>query len=61
MDKGVATVGGSVVGGMASYAIIDAVNGNEQPQIQTGILSSASNNESDSLLAVNFSGTESEL
>ena len=59
VGKGAATVGGSVIGGVASYAIIDAVNGNEEPQIQTAILSSASNNESDSLLAVNFSGTES--
>ena len=59
VGKGAATVGGSVIGGVASYAIIDAVNGNEQPQIQTAILSSASNNESDSLLAVNFGGTES--
>ena len=59
VGKGAATVGGSVIGGVASYAIIDAVNGNEQPQIQTAILSSASNNESDSLLAINFGGTES--
>ena len=59
VGKGAATAGGSVIGVVASYAIIDAVNGNEQPQIQTAILSSASNNESDSLLAVNFGGTES--
>ena len=61
MGKGVATIGGSIAGGVASYYIIDGVNDNDQPQISTAILSSASDNKSDSLLAVNFGGAESGL
>ena len=59
VGKGAATIGGSVIGGVATYAIVDAAKGNQEPQIHTAILSSAANNDSDSLLAVNFGGTES--
>ena len=59
IGKGAATIGGSVIGGVATYAIVDAAKGNQEPQIHTAILSSASNNDSDSLLAMNFGGTES--
>ena len=60
VGKGVATIGGSVIGGVATYAIVDAAKGNQEPQIHTAILSSASNNDSDSLLAVNFSVNNSD-
>ena len=52
--KSMATVGGSIAGGVASYYIIDSIRDEDQPQISHAILTSASENKSDSLLAVNL-------
>ena len=61
VGKSAATVGGSIAGGVASYYIIDSVRDKDQPQISHAILTSASENKSDSFLAVNFGGAESGL
>ena len=61
LAKGTATVGGSIAGGVVSYYIEDSIRGEDQPQISHAILTSASENKSDSLLAVNFGGAESGL
>ena len=58
VGKSAATVGGSIAGGVGSYYIIDSVRDKDQPQISHAILTSASENKSDSLLAVNFGGAE---
>ena len=59
VGKSTATVGGSIAGGVVSYYIIDSVRDKDQPQISHPILTSASENKSDSLLAVNFGGAQS--
>ena len=61
MGKGPATVGLSAAGGVASYYIVDAARAKHDPMIGHAILTTASKTESDSLLAVNFSGAESGL
>ena len=43
------------------YNIVDSIKGEDQPQISRTILTSASENKSDILLAVNFGGAESVL
>ena len=53
------TVGGSIAGGVASYYIVDSIREENNHQISDAILTSASENKSDSLLAVNFGGAES--
>ena len=56
-----ATVGLSAAGGIASYYIVDAARGKDEPMIGHVILTMASETNSDSLLAVNFGGAESGL
>ena len=59
VGKSAATVGDSIAGGVVSYYIIDSVRDKYQAQISHAILTPASENKSDSLLAVNFGGAES--
>ena len=61
MGKGAATVGLSAARGVASYYIVDAARAKHDPMIGHAILMTASETNSDSLLAVNFSGAESGL
>ena len=61
MGKGAATVGLSAAGGVASYDIVDAARSKDEPMIGHAILTTASETNSDSLLAVNFGSTESGL
>ena len=61
MGKGAATVGLSASGGVASYYIVDAARAKHDPMIGHAILTTASETNSDSLLAVNFGGAESGL
>ena len=61
VGKSAATVGLSAAGGVASYYIVDAARGKDEPMIGHAILTTASETNSDSLLAVNFGGTESGL
>ena len=59
VGKSAATVGLSAAGGVASYYIVDAARGKDEPMIGHAILTTASETNSDSLLAVNFGGAES--
>ena len=61
VGKSAATVGLSAAGGVASYYIVDAARGKDEPMIGHAILTTASETNSDSLLAVNFGGAESGL
>ena len=61
VGKSTATVGLIAAGGVASYYIVDAARAKHDPMIGHAILMTASKTESDSLLAVNFSGAESGL
>ena len=61
MGKGAATVGLSAAGGVASYYIVNAAKAKNDPTSGHAILMTASETNSDSLLAVNFSGAESGL
>ena len=61
VGKSAATVGLSASGGVASYYIVDAAWGKDEPMIGHAILTTASETNSDSLLAVNFGGTKSGL
>ena len=61
MGKGAATVGLSAAGGVASYYIVDAARAKHDPMIGHAILTTSSETNSDSLLAVNFGGAESGL
>ena len=61
VGKSAATVGLSAAGGVASYYIVDAARGKDEPMIGHAILTMASETNSDSLLAMNFSGSESGL
>ena len=61
VGKGAATVGLSAAGGVASYYIVDAARAKHDPMIGHAILTTATQTDSDSLVAVNFSGAESGL
>ena len=61
LGKSAATVGLSAAGGVASYYIVDAARAKHDPMIGHAILTTATQTESDSLVAVNFSGAESAL
>ena len=61
VGKSAATVGSSAAGGVASYYIVDAARGKNEPKIVHAILTTASKTNSDSLLAMNFGGAESGL
>ena len=56
MGKGAAVVRLSAAGGIASYYIVDAARAKHDPMIGHAILTTASETNSDSLLAVNFRG-----
>ena len=59
--KTAGTIGAATTGGVASYLIIDKIKRKQQPMISHAISSGASETKSDSLLAVNFGGTESAM
>ena len=61
VGKGAAKVGLSAAGGVASYYIVDAARAKHDPMIGHAILTTATQTDSDSLVAVNFSGAESGL
>ena len=61
LGKSAATVGLSAAGGVASYYIVDAARAKHDPMIGHAILTTATQTDSDSLVAVNFSGAESGL
>ena len=61
VGKGAATVGLSAAGGVAAYYIVDAARAKHDPMIGHAILKTASETNSDSLLAVNFGDAESGL
>ena len=56
VGKSAATVGLSAAGGIASCYIVDAARGKDEPMIGHAILTTASETNSNSLLAVNFRG-----
>ena len=59
LGKSAATVGLSAAGGVASYYIVDAARAKHDLMIGHAILTTATQTDSDSLVAVNFSGAES--
>ena len=61
VGKGAATVGLSAAGGVASYYIVDTARAKHDHIIGHAILTTATQTDSDSLVAVNFSGAESGL